>query len=147
MYDQLVQLLLVMSTVYGLAYLIFTNARHASRYCYLILTNLSFKYYGGFFFFLSHWDFLPSFFCHLISCQTSTRISHRYMVSTPSRASLHLPPHPTLLDVTEPLFEFPEAFSRFPVALYFTYDIVSFHVTLSINLPPPSSPYNLRSFL
>ena len=51
MYDQLVQLLLVMSTVYGLAYLIFTNARHASRYCYLILTNLSFKYYGGFFFF------------------------------------------------------------------------------------------------
>ena len=46
----------------------------------------------------------------------------------------HQPPHHTLLDITEPLFEFPESYSEFPLAIYFTYGSVSFHVTLSIHL-------------
>ena len=45
----------------------------------------------------------------------------------------HLPPHPTLQLVTEPLFEFPESYSKFPLAIYFTYDNACFHVTLSIH--------------
>ena len=53
----------------------------------------------------------------------------------------HLPPHPTLQLVTEPLFEFPESYSKFPLAIYFTYDIVNFYITLSIHLP-----FSLLSF-
>ena len=41
---------------------------------------------------------------------------------------------------TQPLFEFPEPYSKFPLALYFTYGNVSFHVTLSVHL-------SLSSFL
>ena len=37
-------------------------------------------------------------------------------------------------DITEPLFDFPETYSKFPLAVYFTYGNVSFHVTLSIHL-------------
>ena len=32
-----------------------------------------------------------------------------------------------------PPFEFPESYSKFPLAIYFTCGIVSFHVTLSIH--------------
>ena len=32
------------------------------------------------------------------------------------------------------MFEFPEPYSKFPLAIYFTYGNVSFHVTLSIYL-------------
>ena len=35
---------------------------------------------------------------------------------------------------TEPLLEFPEPYSKFPLAASFTYGNVSFHVTLSIHL-------------
>ena len=48
-----------------------------------------------------------------------------------------LPPSrsPTLYVVTEPQFEFPESYGKFPLAIYFTYDslyvIPSFHPTLS----------------
>ena len=68
----------------------------------------------------------------VVFCRTSTRISHRYthVLSLP-----HLPPHPTLQPVTEPLFEFPESQSKFPLAIYFTHGIVNFYVTLSIHLP------------
>ena len=34
--------------------------------------------------------------------------------------------------VTGPWFEFPESYSKFPLAIYFAYSNVSFHVTLSI---------------
>ena len=34
---------------------------------------------------------------------------------------------------TEPLFEFPQSYSKFPLAIYFAYGNVSFHVTLSIH--------------
>ena len=35
---------------------------------------------------------------------------------------------------TEPLFEIPEPYSKFPSVIYFTHGNVSFHVTLSIHL-------------
>ena len=51
-------------------------------------------------------------------------------------------PIPLLWVVTEPLFEFPESYSKLPLAIYFTYSNVSFHVTLhtSHTLLPPSPP-------
>ena len=45
----------------------------------------------------------------------------------------HLSPHLTPLGGYSP-FEFPEIYSKFPLAIYFTYGNVSFHVTLSIHL-------------
>ena len=47
----------------------------------------------------------------------------------------YLLPHPTLQPVTELLFEFPESYSKFPLAICFTHAIVNFYVTLSIRLP------------
>ena len=52
----------------------------------------------------------------------------------------HPPPHPTLQPVTEPLLAFPESHSKFPMAVYFIYGIVNFHVTLSIHLTFPLLP-------
>ena len=66
----------------------------------------------------------------MVFCHTLTRISHRY-----TNVSSLLSPYPSLQPVTEPLFEFPESYSKFPLAIYFTYGIVSFHVTLSRHLP------------
>ena len=42
------------------------------------------------------------------------------------------PPHPSRL--LGSLFEFPESHSKFPLAIYFTYGIVNFHVVLSMYL-------------
>ena len=47
-------------------------------------------------------------------------------------------PIPPLSVDTEPLFEFPDPYSKFPLAIYFTYGNVSFRVTLSIHLTLPS---------
>ena len=44
-----------------------------------------------------------------------------------------LPILPLSVD-TEPLFKFPEPYSKFPLAVYFTYGNISFHVTLFIHL-------------
>ena len=63
-----------------------------------------------------------------------------YMCPLPFETLSHLPPHSTLQVDTEPLFEFPEPYSKFPLAIYFTYGSVSFHVTLSIH-PTLSSPF------
>ena len=43
-------------------------------------------------------------------------------------------PIPPLQVDTEPLFEFSETYSKFPLAIYFTYGNVSFHITLCIHL-------------
>jgi len=71
----------------------------------------------------------------VVSCQTSTWISHRYRY-IPSL--LNLPPIslpiPLLKVDTESLFELSEPYSKLPLAIYFTYGNVSFHVTLSIHL-------------
>ena len=45
----------------------------------------------------------------------------------------HLPPHPTPPGWYR-ASEFPETYSKFPLAIYFIYGNVSFHVTLSIHL-------------
>ena len=70
-----------------------------------------------------------------VFCQTSTWISHRY---TYIPSLLNLPPislpSPPLEVDTEPLFEFSEPYSKVPLAIYFTYGNVSFHVTLFIHL-------------
>ena len=71
----------------------------------------------------------------VVFCQTSTWIKHRY---TYIPSLLNLPPIslpiPPLLVDTEPLFEFPESYGKFLLAIYFTYGNVSFHGTLSIHL-------------
>ena len=46
-------------------------------------------------------------------------------------ASLPIPPFSV---VTEPLFEFPKSDSKFPLAIYLTYGILSLHVALSLHL-------------
>ena len=79
----------------------------------------------------------------VVFCRTSARISHRYthvpsLVNLPP-ISLRIPPF-TSQPVTEPLFEFPESHSKVPLAIYFTYGIVNFHVTLSIHLTFPLLP-------
>ena len=93
--------------------------------------------------------FLPLYFFNwriialqnfVIFCQTSTRVSHRY---TPVPSLSNLPPISltiTPLDCYRPLFEFPESCRKFPLAIYFTYGNVSFHVTLSTYLTHASSP-------
>ena len=59
---------------------------------------------------------------NFVFCQTSTWIIYRY---TYIPSLLNLPsislPIPTLQVDTEPLFEFPEPNSKFPLAIYFTY--------------------------
>ena len=40
-----------------------------------------------------------------------------------------LPPHPILYVVTEHRFKLPESYSKFPVAIYFTYSTVCFHAS------------------
>ena len=56
-------------------------------------------------------------------------------------------PIPPLQVDTEPLFEFSETYSKFPLAIYFTYGNVSFHITLSIHLTFSSSlPMSISLF-
>ena len=71
----------------------------------------------------------------VVFCQTSTWISHRY---TYIPSLLNLPPTslpiPLLCVDTEPLFEFPKPYRKFPLPIYFTYGNLSFQITLSIYL-------------
>ena len=55
-------------------------------------------------------------------------------MSPPTWTSLPIPP---LQVVTESWFEFPESYSKFPLAIYLTHGKVCFHVSLSI--PPTLS--------
>ena len=77
----------------------------------------------------------------VVFCQTSTRISHGYthIPSLPNLLHISLPIPPFQI-VTEPLFKFPKSYGKLPLAIYFTYGIVSFHVTLSIQLTPSFLP-------
>ena len=69
-----------------------------------------------------------------------------YIYLFPFEPAFHLPPHPTFWVDTEPLFEFSESYRKFPLAIYFTYDNVSFHVTLFIHLTL-SSPLSMSIIL
>ena len=53
-------------------------------------------------------------------------------MSLPPEPPSHLPLHPTPLGCYRLWFEFPESYSKFPLAIYFIYGNVSFHVTVSI---------------
>ena len=82
----------------------------------------------------------------MVFCHTSTRISRRYihvpsLPNLPPRPPSHLHPHLNLQPVTEPPFEFPESYSKFPLAICFTHGVVNFYVTLSINLPFSLLPF------
>ena len=71
----------------------------------------------------------------VVFCQTAPWINHRYPYS-PSLVNLppiSLPIPPFWVD-TVPLFEFSESYRKFALTIYFTYDNVSFHVTLFIHL-------------
>ena len=61
-------------------------------------------------------------------------------LGTPMSPASHLPPHPTLPPVAEPLLQFPESHSKFPLPICLTYGIVNFHVGLSVHLPVPLLP-------
>ena len=85
----------------------------------------------------------------VVFCQTSTSISHRFTQGffLPKLPPMSLP-IPYFWIVTGSLFEFPESYSKFPLAIYFTYGIVSFHVTLHTSHPlPPPLPCVHRSML
>ena len=60
------------------------------------------------------------------------------MYPLPFKPPSHLPPYSALLVWYRAPFEFPEPYSEFLLATYFTYGNVSFHVTLSIHLTPYS---------
>ena len=74
---------------------------------------------------------------------------YTYIPSLLNLPPVSLPISPLQAD-TEPLFQFPEPHSKFPLAIYFTYGIVSILVTLSIRLTFSSlspCPYFLCLFL
>ena len=59
----------------------------------------------------------------------------------PSQNSLPSPSPPQPSACHRVQFEFPESYSKFPLAICFTHGIVNFYVTLSIHLP-----FSLLSF-
>ena len=68
-----------------------------------------------------------------------------YIYPLPFEPPSQLPSNPTPVDA-DPLFEFPEPYSKFPLTIYFTYGNVSFHVTLSHPLlPSPHVPKSIAS--
>ena len=70
-----------------------------------------------------------------------------YMCPLPLDPPAHLPPRPTPLGwYRAPLSELPETYSKFPLAIYFTYGNRSFHVTFSIHLTL-SSPLTISTLL
>ena len=98
-------------------------------------TAFSFLHLVDFFFnlfFLLKDNCLQNF---VVFCQSSTWISHRYtyIPSLLNLSPISLPIPPLQVDI-EPLFEFPEPYSKFLLAIYFTYGNISFHVPLSIHL-------------
>ena len=67
----------------------------------------------------------------VVFCHTSASSSHKYthVPSLPSPSPTHPPA------CRRALFEFPQSYSEFPLAIYLTYGIVNFYVTLSVHLP------------
>ena len=69
-------------------------------------------------------------------------ISPPFWTSLPSPT----PSHPSRL-IQSPCFEFSEPYSKIPLAIYFTYGNVSFHVTPPYISPSPPSPQVHKSIL
>ena len=104
----------------------------------------------SFFKFIFNWRVIALQYC-LCFYQTSTWISHRF-THVPSLLKLYpiSLPIPPLEAVTKPRFEFPELYSKFSLAIYFTFGNEHFHVTLPIQptlsfLPHPAKSTSLFS--
>ena len=64
-----------------------------------------------------------------------------YICPLPPESPSCLPPHPTPLGCHKPLgFGFPVSYSKFPLAVYFTYGHVYVSMLLSQIIPPSPSP-------
>ena len=156
------QLLSACSVQYSLLSVLSTLALLA------LLLNAVSGFYSFFFFFLfwtralmvrelgNFFSFLNEFFNwgiialqnFAVFCQTSAWVSHRHTY-VPSLLKL-LPvslPTPPLYVGTEPLSELPETYVKFPLAIYFTYGNISFHVILSIHLTLSSPLMSISLFL
>ena len=83
-------------------------------------------------------------FCYFLS-NLNMNQSYVYIYPLPFETACQLPHIPPLQVYTEPLFEFPEPYSKFLLAIYFTYGNVSFLVTLSIHVTL-SSPLRNTGF-
>ena len=99
---------------------------------------LGFPYHNIFLNFIFNWMITALQYC-VGFCHTSTWISHRYTHAPPN-----LPPTshpiPPLYIVTEPQFEVPESYSKFPLAICFTYGSVYVSMLLSPFVPPSVFP-------
>ena len=73
------------------------------------------------------------FCCFLPNINMNQPQVYIYVPSLLNHPPISLPIPPLQVD-TEPLFEFPETYSKFPLAIYFTHGNISFHVTLSKHL-------------
>ena len=82
------------------------------------------------FFFLLKDNCFTEFCCFLSNFYINQ--PYVYIYPLPFEPPYHLPPHPIPLDWYRAPVEFPKPYSKFPLAIYFTYVNVSFHVTLSI---------------
>ena len=77
----------------------------------------------------------------LISAIHQDELTIGVVMSPPSWASLLSPILSPLLVVIEPQFEFPESYSKFPVAIYFTYGgVYAFMLPSPFISHSPSSP-------
>ena len=110
-----------------------------SSFSWCILITAIFSYLGDllipyFYLFIYYWRIIALQNVAVL-CQTPMWISHSIHISPPFWTSLPSP-SPSHLSrlIQSPLFEFPEPYSKFLLAIYFTYGNVSFHVTLSIHL-------------
>ena len=97
--------------------------------CYLLFCLRFIHFIIRIFFFLIY--FLLKYNCFTEFCCFLSNLDMNqpsvYIYPRPFQPPSHLPPHST--PQKEPLFEFPEPHSKFPLAIYFTYGNVGFHVT------------------
>ena len=98
---------------------------------YVLLLSLTFFFIN--LFFLLKDNCFTEFCCFLSNLKMNQLQGYIYPLSFET-LSISLPISPLQVD-TEPLFEFPEPYSKFPLAIYFTYGNISFHVTLSYISP------------
>ena len=83
-------------------------------------------------FFLLQDNYFIEFYCFLSNLNMNQPQVYIYPLSL-NLPSISLPIPPLQFD-TQELFKLPEPYSKFLLAIYFTYFYVSFHVTLSIHL-------------
>ena len=120
---------------------------HLKIFILSVLLLFLVSFWSDFFFQFFNWRIIALQNFVVFCQQKSTWINHRYtyIPSLMNLPPISLPILPFQVD-TEPLFEFPEPFSKFPLAIYFTYRNVSFHVTLSIHLTLSPLPMSISLF-